>query len=127
LESLKDYGFKAVALINMDQEYGPMLKWEKSFDGKTSVQEMVAEFYTMFMVGMHRDILPKAMVFDDKNVVVSSYKYNLLCFFLRRGVEIESFMTYAESIMQKFSGNPSKLSCLRSLVARINQFWKRGQ
>lgn len=127
MESLKYYGLKAVALINMDQEYGPMLKWEKSFDGKTSVQEMIAEFYTMFMVGMHRDIIPRAIVFDDKNVVVSSYNYNLLCFFLRRGVNIDSFMTYAEGIMQKYGGNPSKLSCLRSLVARINQFWKKSQ
>ncbi|HDN05382.1 MAG TPA: hypothetical protein ENF90_00120, partial [Candidatus Bathyarchaeota archaeon] len=73
MKSLKNYGLKAVALINMDQEYGPMLKWEKSFDGETSIQEMLTEFYTMFMVGMHRDIVPKAIVFEDKNVVVSSY------------------------------------------------------
>ncbi|MEX2750715.1 MAG: hypothetical protein Q6366_002400 [Candidatus Freyarchaeota archaeon] len=127
MESLKDYGLKAVAQIGMDQEKGPKLKWETSLDGETSVKEMIAEFYTMFMVGMHRDILPKAIVFEDKNVVVSSYKYNLLCLFLKRGVDIESFMTYAESIMNKYSGNPSKLSCLRSLAARVNQFWKKNQ
>ncbi|MHA1578703.1 MAG: hypothetical protein ACTSUQ_03615 [Candidatus Freyarchaeota archaeon] len=126
MKSLKNYGLKAVALINMDQEYGPMLKWEKSFDGETSIQEMLAEFYTMFMVGMHRDIVPKAIVFEDKNVVVSSYNYNLLCFLLRRGVDIDSFMSYAESIMQKYGGDPPKISCLRSLAARINRFWKRS-
>ena len=127
MESLKSYGLNAVALINMDQEYGPMLKWEKSLDGKTSVREMIAEFYTMFMVGMHRDILPKAIVFKDKNVVVSSYNYNLLCLFLKREVDIESFMTHAESIMHKYSGDPSKISCLRSLVARVNKFWEKIQ
>jgi len=103
-----------------------MLKWEKSFDGKTSIQEMLTEFYTMFMVGMHRDIVPKAIVFEDKNVVVSSYNYNLLCFLLRRGADIESFMSHAESIMQKYGGDPPKISCLRSLAARINRFWKRS-
>jgi hypothetical protein len=127
LETLKNYGLKAVALINFDKEYGPMLKWETSLDGETSIREMIAEFYTMFMVGMHRDILPKAIVFDDKKVVVSSYKYNLLCLFLKREVDIESFMTHAESIMNKYSGDPSKISCLRSLVARVNKFWERNE
>ncbi|WXG41306.1 MAG: hypothetical protein WED07_11170 [Candidatus Freyarchaeum deiterrae] len=127
METLKNYGLKAVALINMDQEYGPMLKWEKSLDGKTSVQKMIAEFYTMFMVGMHRDILPKAIVFKDEKVVVSSYKYNLLCLFLKREVDIENFVTHAESIMNKYSGDPTKISCLKSLVARVNKFWERNQ
>lgn len=127
MESLKNYGLKAVALINFDQEYGPMLKWETSLDGKTSVQEVIAEFYTMFMVGMHRDILPKAIVFKDENVVVSSYNYNLLCLFLKREVDIERFMTHAESIMRKYGGNPPKNSCLKSLVARVNKFRAKNQ
>ncbi|MEM3663531.1 MAG: hypothetical protein QXW47_04000 [Candidatus Jordarchaeales archaeon] len=124
MDLLKNAGVKSVALLNMDKVYGPVMKWELNVDGEDGIQKMLVELYTMFMVGASRNMVPKAMIFDDKNVVVSAKDYNLLCFMLRKEAKLEEFLDYAQKIMEKFNGEPSKISCLRSLMARLRKSWK---
>lgn len=121
---LKSAGVKSIALLNMDKVYGPVMKWELNVDGDDGIKNMLVELYTMFMVGASRNIIPRAMIFDDKNVVVSAKDYNLLCFMLRKDAKLEEFLDYAEKIMEKFNGEPSKISCLRSLTARLKKSLK---
>lgn len=124
MDLLKSAGVKSVALLNMDRVYGPVMKWELNVDGDDGIQKMLVELYTMFMVGASRNIVPRAMIFDDKNVVVSAKDYNLLCFMLRKEAKLEEFLDHAQKIMEKFNGEPSKISCLRSLMARLRKSWK---
>ncbi|MBS7247587.1 MAG: hypothetical protein QXN15_03130 [Candidatus Jordarchaeales archaeon] len=124
MDLLKNAGVKSVALLNMDKVYGPVMKWELNVDGEDGIQKMLVELYTMFMVGASRNMVPKAMIFDDKNVVVSAKDYNLLCFMLRKEAKLEEFLDYAQKIMEKFNGEPSKISCLRSLMVRLRKSWK---
>ncbi len=121
---LKSAGVKSVALLNMDKVYGPVMKWELNVDGDEGIKKLLVELYTMFMVGASKNMVPRAMLFDDKNVVVSAKDYNLLCFMLRKEAKLEEFLDYAEKIMKKFNGEPSKDSCLRSLTTRLRKSWK---
>ncbi len=125
MDLLKNAGVKSVALLNLDKVYGPVMKWGVNVDGDDGIDKMLVEIYTMFMVGMSKNMVPRAMIFDDKNVVVSARNYNLLCFMLRKEAKLEEFLNYAEKIMEKFNGEPSKSSCLKSLVARLRRSsWK---
>ncbi|MBS7287564.1 MAG: hypothetical protein KIH01_02135 [Candidatus Freyarchaeota archaeon] len=124
MDLLRSVGIKSVALLNMDKVYGPIMKWEVNVDGDDGIQKMLVELYTMFMVGASKNMVPKAMIFSDKNVVVSARDYNLLCFMLKKEAKLEEFLDHAEKIMEKFNGEPSKASCLRSLTARLRKSWK---
>nr|HDO80121.1 hypothetical protein [Candidatus Bathyarchaeota archaeon] len=121
---LKSAGIKSVALLNMDRVHGPVMKWELNVDGEENLQKILVELYTMFMVGKAKQMVPRAMIFEDKNIVVSERDYNLLCFMLRKEAKIDEFLKYAEKIMEKYGGNPSKSSCLRSLIARLRNSWR---
>ncbi|TFF88217.1 MAG: DeoR family transcriptional regulator [Promethearchaeota archaeon] len=93
-----------MALIGFDITQGPVLKWKRNFKDEAviDIDQFFTNFYVMFRSG--NEFKPKAIIFDDFQVVAFPNQLELLCVFLNNKInrhDFEKLKIIAEKEQQK--------------------------
>ena len=85
-----------IALIGFDITEGPVLRWKKDFNNinKINIEQLYTNFYVMFKGG--GKFKPKAVIFDDFQIVAFSNQMDLLCVFLNNKINMENLSKIKE-------------------------------
>ncbi|MBD3228711.1 MAG: DeoR family transcriptional regulator [Candidatus Lokiarchaeota archaeon] len=115
-----DSNLNSVALIGFDITQGPVLKWKKSFKANNviDIDQFFTNFYVMFRSG--NDFKPKAIIFDDFQVVAFPDQMELLCVFLNNKINKEDFEKL-KTIAEKEKENHGKSEQFKSESDEIKE------
>lgn len=77
-------------MIGFDVTQGPVLKWKKIFNEQNSIdlERLYTNFYIIFRGGKFK---PRAVIFEDFQIVAFPNKLDILCVFLDNKINEENY------------------------------------
>ncbi|TFF86029.1 MAG: transcriptional regulator [Promethearchaeota archaeon] len=80
----------SIAMIGFDVTQGPVLKWKKIFNEQNSIdlERLYTNFYIIFRGGKFK---PRAVIFEDFQIVAFPNKLDILCVFLDNKINEENY------------------------------------